>query len=183
MGDKMKNRKLLSLTLNELMNVSLEDVLAMLKSNLDEVSSYSREYALSIASALVKRILLIKNFSRQYDKFYKIIISKEFRKNEYIYECLLSEDLSSLKDLFDIYEDNSDLIDIVFDKEEKLFNELIISNNYDVKNIFSKDLVSNFRYESYKKLLSYIFLYIFLVIVNFNYKHLKNYYFRCIIMV
>ena len=156
MGDKMKNRKLLSLTLNELMNVSLEDVLAMLKSNLDEVSSYSREYALSIASALVKRILLIKNFSRQYDKFYKIIISKEFRKNEYIYECLLSEDLSSLKDLFDIYEDNSDLIDIVFDKEEKLFNELIISNNYDVKNIFSKDLVSNFRYESYKKLLSYL---------------------------
>lgn len=152
----MKNRKLLSLTLNELMNVSLEDVLAMLKSNLDEVSSYSREYALSIASALVKRILLIKNFSRQYDKFYKIIISKEFRKNEYIYECLLSEDLSSLKDLFDIYEDNSDLIDIVFDKEEKLFNELIISNNYDVKNIFSKDLVSNFRYESYKKLLSYL---------------------------
>ena len=102
----MKNRKLLSLTLNELMNVSLEDGLAMLKSNLDEVSSYSREYALSIASALVKRILLIKNFSRQYDKFYKIIISKEFRKNEYIYECLLSEDLSSLKDLFDIYEDN-----------------------------------------------------------------------------
>ena len=156
MGDKMKNRKLLSLTLNELMNVSLEDVLAMLKSNLDEVSSYSREYALSIATALVKRILLIKNFSRQYDKFYKIIISKEFRKNEYIYECLLSEDLSSLKDLFDIYEDNSDLIDIVFDKEEKLFNELIISNNYDVKNIFSKDLVSNFRYESYKKLLSYL---------------------------
>ena len=152
----MKNRKLLSLTLNELMNVSLEDVLAMLKSNLDEVSSYSREYALSIASALVKRILLIKNFSRQYDKFYKIIISKEFRKNEYIYECLLSEDLSSLKDLYDIYEDNSDLIDIVFDKEEKLFNELIISNNYDVKNIFSKDLVSNFRYESYKKLLSYL---------------------------
>lgn len=156
MGDKMKNRKLLSLTLNELMNVSLEDVLSMIKSNLDEVSSYSREYALSIASALVKRILLIKNFSRQYDKFYKIIFSENFRKNEYIYDCLNNENLSSLKELFDIYDDNDKLIDKVFSNDEKLFDELVISNEYDIKNVFSKEIISNFRNESYKKLLSYL---------------------------
>ena len=156
MGDKMKSRKLLSLTLNELMNVSLEDVLSMIKSNLDEVSSYSREYALSIASALVKRILLIKNFSRQYDKFYKIIFSENFRKNEYIYDCLNNENLSSLKELFDIYDDNDKLIDKVFSNDEKLFDELVISNEYDIKNVFSKEIISNFRNESYKKLLSYL---------------------------
>jgi len=152
----MKNRKLLSLTLNELINVSLEDILFMLKSNLDQVSVYSREYALSIASAISKRILLIKDFSKQYDKFYKIIVSNEFRKNEFIYECLDNEDLSSLKELFDIYDENFSLIDMVFNKNQKLFNELIISNNYDIKDIFSKDLTSNFTNKSYKKLLSYI---------------------------
>lgn len=156
MGDKMKNRKLLSLTLNELMNVSLEDVLSMIKSNLDEVSNYSREYALSIASALVKRILLIKNFSRQYEKFYKIIFSVNFRKNEYIYDCLNNENLSSLKDLFDIYDDNDKLIDKIFSDDEKLFDELVLSNEYDIKNVFSKEIINNFRNESYKKLLSYL---------------------------
>ena len=164
MGDKMKSRKLLSLTLNELMNVSLEDVLSMIKSNLDEVSSYSREYALSIASALVKRILLIKNFSRQYDKFYKIIFSENFRKNEYIYDCLNNENLSSLKELFDIYDDNDKLIDKVFSNDEKLFDELVISNEYDIKNVFSKEIISNFRNESYKKI----------KVHNCTFIHMKN---------
>lgn len=156
MGDRMKNKKLLSLTLNELMHVSYEDVLSMIESNLEEVCSYSKEYALSISSALIKRILLIKDFSKQYEKFYKVIFSPIFRKNEFIYECLNNEELSSLKDLFDIYDENKDLIDLVFDSDEKLFNELVISNNYDIKEIFSFEYVSNFRKESYKKLLSYI---------------------------
>lgn len=159
MGDMMRssiNKKILSLTLNEFINIPFNDMLEMLKTNLDEVSAYSDEYAFSVASAIVKRIFLIKDFSHQYDKFYKIITSSEFKDNKYIYGVLDKNEFLSLRDFFDVYNDNSSLLDTIFMHDEKIFNELVISGDYDIKNIFSDDIINNFNEMSFKKFLSYL---------------------------
>ena len=55
------SKKLLSLTLNELINVEIDDVLLMIEDNIKEVRGYGDDYTRSIAIAIVKRVMLIKN--------------------------------------------------------------------------------------------------------------------------
>lgn len=154
----MMGRKILSLTLNELINSSLDDILKMLKDNLDEVSNYDQEYALSIASAIVKRVLLVKNFSHQYEKVYKIIFSPEFKDSKVIYDVLERENLGNLKDLFDIYKDGdiAPLIDSLFMEDERMFEELVLKEEYNIKDVFSEHILNSFYHDSYKRFLSYL---------------------------
>jgi len=151
-------RKILSLTLNQLKKISFEEILLMIEDNLQEASKVSDEYAFSIASAIVKRVFLIKDFSREYDKFFKIIFSDKFKNNKYVYNILKKEDLSSLKDLYDLCKDKdlSLLINSIFIDNEKMFNELIVSKKHDVKSVFNSDIVNSFTRDSYKRLLSYL---------------------------
>lgn len=151
-------KKILSLTLNELNNSSTEDIINMIKDNMDEVSSFDKEYASSIASAIVKRVILVKIFSHQYEKFYKVVFSPEFRENELIYNSLEKENLSNLRDLFDIYKDGdlAPLIDSIFMDDEKMFDELIFKEGYNVSDVFSENIINSFYHESYKRFLSYL---------------------------
>lgn len=153
---KMSEKKILSLTLNRLLNVSLEDMLDMLKNNLDEINDYSSEYALSITSAIVKRVLLIKNFSHQYKKFYRVITSDVFRKNKFVYECLEKENLSNLKALYDIYDKYQELIDSIFSDNEKIFDEIVIDEKFNIEDLFSKSIIDSFKPMSYKVFLSHL---------------------------
>ena len=139
-------KKILSLTLNELNNSSTEDIINMIKDNMDEVSSFDKEYASSIASAIVKRVILVKIFSHQYEKFYKVVFSPEFRENELIYNSLEKENLSNLRDLFDIYKDGdlAPLIDSIFMDDEKMFDELIFKEGYNVSDVFSENIINSF---------------------------------------
>lgn len=153
----VSNKKILSLTLNELINISLDDTLVMLNNDLTEVDNYSSDYALSIASAIVKRIFLIKNFAHQYDKFYKIITSNEFRNNKYIYSALKDEN-TTLSDLLDVYDDAEELtslIDAILMKNEKMFDELVYGQ-YNVRELFSLEFVNKFNHNSFKRILSFL---------------------------
>ena len=148
-------RQILSLTINELRLMNVEDILIMLKSNMIDVSKYDDDYAFSIAKAIVKRIFLIKDLKKQYHKFYKIIFSDEFRNDKYIQKVFSKSTLSSLKNLFDIYDnDIPSLSNILFEDNEDLFDELIMSNRYEIKNIFSDMWLKCFEINSYKNFLS-----------------------------
>ncbi len=152
------SKKLLSLTLNELINVEIDDVLLMIEDNIKEVRGYGDDYTRSIAIAIVKRVMLIKNFSHQYEKFYRIITSEKFMNNEGIKLVLDEEEFIYLKDLYEVYRDldTASLIDSIFLENEKLFDLIVIDQSFSVKDVFSSRILNSFYQESYKKFLSYL---------------------------
>jgi len=148
-------KKFLSLTINNLIDYSIDDLLIMIDADLKEASSFSLDYVYSIAASIFKKIFLIRN--RDYNKFYKIMTSESFIDNKYIYRFLSKDNYNSLRDFFSIYKDKnlSNLLDYVFSDNKDLFNEMIIGGNYNLKDIFSDEIVSYFSNSSYRNILSY----------------------------
>ncbi len=150
----MMNRKILSMTLKELQRASLDEILIMIENNLEGIAQNGEEYALSIASAIVRKIISLNQVD-QYDKFYQIIMSKELRSNEYICQSFEKMNLTNLLDVYTIYDSEKDLIDYILCDDKNLFDELM-RNNYDLKKIFNRDLTDQFLDSSYKLFLSYL---------------------------
>ncbi len=148
------DKTILSMTLNQLINVPTDKILIMLEDDLEHFSG-SSEYSSSIAVALVKRILLIKSFAHQYDKFYKIITSKEFRKNKNIYDNLDNINFVNLRKFVDLYNDNDkrELMDYVFVDNENLFSNLVLSKDCELQEVFSKRFVNYFNKVSFRTFL------------------------------
>jgi len=146
---KKNNKKFLSLTLNELIKIDSSDILELINNNLEEVSKFGNDYSISIASAIVKKILLIKNY--KFEKFYEIITCLD---NKYIYDSLES----GLKDFVYLYKDKklALLFDSMFVDADSLFDELVISNKYNLKEMFSWDIINSFDLDSYKLMLSFV---------------------------
>lgn len=151
----MTDRKILSLTLSEINNLSSNEIINMIKSSLDSSTIYGEEYTLSIADAIIKKIFLLSKYPNSYQNFYNLITSFDFRNDKYILLSLEKSDLHNLKDLFDIYDKSSNLIDLTFKNNRVLFNE-IISGDYDIKSIFSSDISGRFTSTSFIRMLSYL---------------------------
>lgn len=148
------DKTILSMTLNQLINVPTDRILIMLEEDLEHFSD-NDEYSSSIAVALVKRILLIKSFAHQYDKFYKIITSKEFRKNKNIYDNLDNINFVNLRKFVDLYNDNDkrELMDYIFVDNENLFSNLVLSKDCELQEVFSKRFVNYFNKVSFRTFL------------------------------
>ena len=153
------SKKLLSLTLNELINVEIDDVLLMIEDNIKEVRGYGDDYTRSIAIAIVKRVMLIKNFSHQYEKFYRIITSEKFMNNEGIKLVLDEEEFIYLKDLYEVYRDldTASLIDSIFLENEKLFDLIVIDQSFSVKDVFSSRILNSLKDNDKSRVINALF--------------------------
>ena len=149
-------RRILSLTLNETVSMSDTDIVSLLDKDLLGLKTYPEEYAVSIAGSIVKRLMLLKKHN-QYSKFYQVVTSSTFRNDKYIYMSLDKTGLSNLKDLFSIYDSEKEYIDFIFLTKEKLFDELVMSNNFKVTDFLSSEVIYSFSKESYRRILSYVF--------------------------
>ena len=143
-------RSILALTSYDVNRFSVEEILEIVKSDLDEANKYGEEYTYSIAFTIVKKLLLMRS---SYNKFYQVIFSSLFLNNKYFYESL---DNNNLKDLIDVYKDNGSFVDYILADNEVLFNELIFNQGYNIKDVFSDSMIKSFNRKSYKRLLSYL---------------------------
>lgn len=152
----MRKKKFLSLTNTNLISYSTEELLEMIDADILDASNLSLDYAYSVSLSILKKLFLFRN--KDFNKFYKIITSKSFRGNRYIYRALSKDDYFSLRDLFNLYkdEDLGSLLDYIFIDNKYLFNEMIIDGNYNLKDIFSYDMMNHFRNSSYRNLLGYL---------------------------
>lgn len=149
-------KKFLTLTNNNLISYSIDELLDMIDNDIREASTFSLDYAYSISLSILKKLFLLKD--KDFNKFYKIITSKEFRSNRYIYRCISKDNYYSLRDLFNIYkdEDLGSLLDYIFIDNKYLFNEMVLDGNYNFKDIFSYEMSNHFRNSSYRNLLGYL---------------------------
>lgn len=150
------NKRFLSLTMNNIVNYSIDDLLIMIDSDLKDAGQLSLDYAYSISLSVLKKLFLLKE--KDYHKFYQIITSKEIINNKYIYRSLSKNGFISLRDFFNIIKDDNldDLINYIFKNNCKLFNEMIFNGTYNLNNIFSLEIVNRFTKESYLNILNYL---------------------------
>ena len=149
-------QKILSLTYNQMISKTDTEIVSLLNEDLNELHKYPKEYGLSLASSMIKKIMSIKT-NNQYSKFYQVVTSSTFKDDNLIYLSLDKNNLNNLKELFSIYDEKKEYIDYLFLSKEVLFDELILSNKFKVIDFLSDDVTSKFTKESYRNILSFVF--------------------------